>query len=37
VIVKINALASSLKPDGKVYYFVVNVLCRLLFHMKTPQ
>ena len=37
VIVKISELASSLKPDGKVHYFVVNALCRLLFHMKHPK
>jgi len=37
VVVKLSALASSLKPQGKVHYFVVNALCRLLFHRKHPK
>ncbi|CAD6239331.1 unnamed protein product [Miscanthus lutarioriparius] len=37
VAVKLSALASSLKPQGRVYYFVVNALCRLLFHRKHPK
>ena len=34
---KLSALASSLKPQEKVHYFVVNALCRLLFHRKHPK
>jgi len=37
VVVKLSALASSLKPGGKVHYFVVNALCRLLFHRNHPK
>jgi len=37
VVVKLSALASSLKPGGKVHYFIVNALCRLLFHRNHPR
>jgi len=37
VIVKLSVFASSLKPEGNVHYFVVNALCKLLFHKNHPK
>lgn len=37
VVVKLSVLASSMKPQGKVHYFVVNALCRLLFKKRHPK
>jgi hypothetical protein len=37
VVVKLSALASSLQPGGKVHYFVVNALCKLLFLRNHPR
>lgn len=35
--VMLNVLVSSLKPRGKVHYFVVNAFCRLFFHNEHPR
>lgn len=37
MVVKLGVLASSLKPQGNVHYFVMNAFCRLLFHRKHPK
>jgi hypothetical protein len=37
VIVKFSVLGSSLKPQGKVHFFIMNALCKLLFHRKHPK
>lgn len=34
VIVKLSALGSSVKPEGKVHSYVVNALCKLFFNKK---